>query len=402
MMRNFFIYGFIIFISFNLAFASQLHSEDEITIDLHQVSLVDALQLLAKSFQQNIIISPAVSGVISLHFHQVSAREAFATLLKSQELVKDHLGKTWLISPRAELVKLKENDIKSREIINEAAELVTRVFQIHYAKAEEIANVIQSNHVSLLSKRGQVHVDSRTNILCLQDTDEQMLKLNRVIQRLDVPVQQVLIEARLATVDHDFERELGIHFSVRNNESTNQHQYSLAVARLVDGSLLDIKLTALEKEGHGELISSPSLFTANQQTASIESGEEIPYQEVSRSGATSVAFKKAVLSLKVTPQVLPGHKVLLQLQVNQDRPSNRIVLGVPAISTRQMSTHILVKNGETVVLGGIYESNKEQGQQRLPFLGRIPLLGVLFQDTKKIEAKRELLIFVTPRIIDDP
>jgi type IV pilus assembly protein PilQ len=160
-----------------------------------------------------------------------------------------------------------------------------------------------------------------------------------------------------------------------------------------------VQLSALENEGHGELISSPSLFTANQQTASIESGEEIPYQEVSKSGATSVAFKKAVLSLKVTPQVMPDHQVMLELQVNQDKPSNRMVLGVPAISTRQMSTHILIKNGQTIVLGGIYESDKEAGQRRIPFLGKIPLVGLLFRHQNSVLRKRELLIFVTPKII---
>jgi type IV pilus assembly protein PilQ len=173
----------------------------------------------------------------------------------------------------------------------------------------------------------------------------------------------------------------------------------LSVLKLANGSFLDMQLAALENEGHGELISSPSLFTANQQTASIESGEEIPYQEVSKSGATGIVFKKAVLSLKVTPQIMPGNHVLLQLQVNQDKPNNRMVLGVPAISTRQISTHILVKSGQTVVLGGIYETNKEKGQQRIPFLGKIPIIGWLFGQRNVSENKRELLIFVTPKII---
>ena len=160
-----------------------------------------------------------------------------------------------------------------------------------------------------------------------------------------------------------------------------------------------MELSALENEGHGELISSPSLFTANQQTAFIESGEEIPYQEISRSGATGVAFKKAVLSLRVTPQVMPGNQVLLQLQINQDKPSNRVVLGVPAIATRQISTHILIKSGQTIVLGGIYEENKENQQQGIPFLCKIPLVGWLFKQQNVTHSKRELLIFVTPKVM---
>ncbi len=168
---------------------------------------------------------------------------------------------------------------------------------------------------------------------------------------------------------------------------------------LPDTSLLDIQLAALEQNGRGELISSPSLFTANQQTASIESGEEIPYQEATNSGATSVVFKKAVLSLKVTPHVLPDNKVLLHLRVTQDKPSQRDVLGVPAITTRQITTNILVQNGQTIVLGGIYESDRTYGEQGIPYLGKIPLVGMLFRQHNSQASKRQLLIFVTPNIV---
>ena len=181
----------------------------------------------------------------------------------------------------------------------------------------------------------------------------------------------------------------------------NGNHFSLAVARLANSPLLDAKLAALDSEGRGELISSPSLFTANQQSASIESGEEIPYQEVSRSGGTGIAFKKAVLSLKVTPQVMPNGKILLQLQVNQDKPSNRMVLGVPAINTRQISTSITVHDGQTIALGGIYELNKEYGEQRVPFLYKIPGVGMLFRQHNTLENKRELLIFIRPKLIKE-
>jgi len=212
-----------------------------------------------------------------------------------------------------------------------------------------------------------------------------------------VPVKQILIETRLATVDSDFERELGLHFSIQDPLTAQQSagHYSLAVARLADGALLDIKLSAMENAGRAELISNPSLFTANQQPASIEAGEEIPYQETSRNGATTTVFKKAVLSLKVTPQIMPDETVLLQLQVNQDKPSNKMVQGVPTISTRQIMTNVLIKNGQTVVLGGIYEMSSEQGEEKLP----IPLLDLLFREKNVKKRKRELLVFVTPRIM---
>ena len=223
-----------------------------------------------------------------------------------------------------------------------------------------------------------------------------------MLRQLDAPAQQITIEARLASVDNDFERELGLDFSVRSTSQPDAQtagRYSIAVAALPDGSVLDVKLAALENAGHAEIISSPSLFTSNHQSASIEAGEEVPYQEVSESGGTAVVFKKAVLGLKVTPQILPGNHVLLQLQINQDRPSSKMVLGMPVIRTRQINTSVLVKDGKTIVLGGIYETNHEEGQRRLPFLSQVPVLGWFFKEQNTLDTKRELLIFVTPRIM---
>lgn len=380
--------------------------EGSLAIDLQNVAVRDALHIFAKFLKQNIVISPHVSGVTSLHLHKMSKQEAFNLLLSSHDLAKTKLGNTWFIIPRAELMRRQHDEFKLQKMLEEASPLKTRVWQIRYAKADDIARILQESHHSLLSKRGRLRVDERTNSVCIQETDQHLSELQDVIKRLDISVQQVLIEARLASIDNDCERELGIDFSTRQNPDKTEEKgvrlrkrYSLAIAKLADGSLLDVQLAALEKAGHGELISSPSLFTANQQTASIESGEEIPYQEVSESGGTAVAFKKAVLSLKVTPQIMPGNKVLLQLQVNQDRPSNRIVLGVPAINTRQIMTHVLAENGQTIVLGGIYELNQEYAEQRLPFLGKIPLVGWLFKQQNVTGNKRELLIFVTPKII---
>lgn len=382
-------------------------SQDAISLDLQNVSIQDALHILAKFLHQNIVISPQVNGATSLHLHNMSGQEAFDLLLASRDLTKQNVGNTWFIAPRVMIAQRQQEEFKLQTTIDETAPLMTIVWQIRYAKADDVAHLLQDNSNSLLSKRGHVRVDARTNSICIQDTQEHVQAVQRVIKRLDIPVQQVLIEARLASVDHDYERGLGINFSVNaatgkasgQNVSAVPNRYSLAVANLADGSQLDVQLAALENEGRGELISSPSLFTANQQTASIESGEEIPYQEVSASGGTAIAFKKAVLSLKVTPQVMPDDKVLLQLQINQDRPSDHIVLGVPAISTRQIVTNVLVKNGQTIVLGGIYESDHENAEQRIPFLGKIPLVGWLFKQQNVTLTKRELLVFVTPRVI---
>lgn len=393
-----------------MLFASHLaFANNEFAIDLQDVSIRDALHLFSKFIHQNIIISPDVSNqMVTLHLRHLSYEEAFELLLSTHNLSKRFIGSTWYIAPRDIILKKQQEEIAMQTTLDESAPLLTRVWQIRYAKSEDVAKLLQESSHSMLSKRGHLNVDSRTNIICIQDTVFHLNEINHLIKKIDVQVPQVLIEARLASVDSDHECELGVNFSTKEKCANDVHmpgmiqtatRFSLAVLRLADGSFLDMQLSALEEAGHGELISSPSLFTTNQQTASIESGEEIPYQEVSRSGGTAVAFKKAVLSLKVTPQIMPGNKILLQLQVNQDKPSKRVVLGVPAINTRQIMTNVLVENGQTIVLGGIYESNQENAEHRIPFFGRIPIVGWLFKQRNVSDNKRELLIFVTPKII---
>ncbi len=364
-------------------------------LDLLNVNLPDALHLLAKTLNINMMLMPDVSGTVSLHLKNVSAERALELMLATHGLTKILQSNIWLIGPKEELLREQQANVKLQEATDAAAPLATMVWRIRYAKADTIAHLLQDNTGSLLSKRGLLHVDLRTNTIYARDIADHLQTIHHVIQQLDVPVQQVMIETKLVSIDSDYERQLGIHFSEGDNAVAAGH-YRFAVVKLPNHSVLDIELAALENEGHGELISSPRLFTANQQMASIESGEEIPYQEISVSGATGVAFKKAVLSLHVTPQVLPNNMVLLQLQINQDKPSQHMVQGVPAISTRQLSTHILAKNGQTVVLGGIFETVNGDSQQRIPILGKIPLVGLLFRQQNVLLNKRELLIFVTP------
>lgn len=401
-----------IFFIFLILLSSFTHANPKnTTLNLQNTPLSEAIRLLAQFLHLNVIVSPSVNGYITLNLENASPRQAFDMLLSAHGLAKSRQGNIWLIAPQEELIKRKQEEAKWREVSEDAAPLLTRVWQIQYAKVEDIVLAIQDERASFLSRRGRLRADARTNRLCIQESAGRMEEMHRVIRQLDVPVQQISIEARLVSVDSDVERELGIRFAVKprlldNNGTPSARgiaeeagQYSLALAKLADGSLLDVKLSALEKAGRAELISSPSLFTANQQPASIEAGEEVPYQEVSESGGTAVTFKKAVLGLKVTPQILPGGKVLLRLQINQDRPGHKMVQGVPTISTRQMMTSVLVKSGETVVLGGIYETNEENGQQRLPFISQVPLIGWLFRQQNTRHNKRELLIFVTPNII---
>ncbi len=374
------------------------------------MSIQDVLHLLVKAQNKNIIISPSIYGSTSLHVNNMSYKEAFDMVLAMHNLHTWKIKNTLFVGSRDEFFQQKETEKKIKMLEYEALPIVTRIWQIRYAKAVDIAHLLQDAKNTLVTKRGFVSVDARTNMLCVSDIEANMDAINKFITRLDIPVRQVLIEAHLASIDSDYERELGINFSVNSGQASDEAsphtseanpRYSLAVLNLPDGSRLNMQLSALERAGHGELISSPSLFTASQQMAVIESGEEIPYQESSSSGATSVTFKKAVLSLKVTPQIMPGNQILLQLQINQDKPSKRMVLGVPAINTRHITTNVQIKTGQTIVLGGIYEINHEQDERRIPFLANIPLIGWLFRQQDKLENKRELLIFVTPRIMNE-
>lgn len=382
-----------------------VHAEsDGMSLDLQNNSLSDTVRLLAKLLDRNVIVSPAVEGNVTLHLRHAKAANVFDILLDTYGLEALHRKNVWYVAPRDELIKRRQQEMKWQHLSDQTAVLLIETWQIHYGKAEEIARVLQDGKVSLLSARGRVRVDARTNIICVQDVPDRMAAIRQLIRKLDQPAQQVRIEARLASVDHDCERELGVDFAVQAKDANNivPGRYSVAVARLPDGSLLDVKLAALENMGRAELISSPSLYTANQQPAAIEAGEEVPYQEVSESGGTAVVFKKAVLSLKVTPQVLPGGYVLLQLRINQDRPGSRMVLGMPTISTRQILTSVLVKSGQTAVLGGIYENQDENAVRRIPLLGNVPVLGELFTLRASRQTKRQLLIFVTPKIMTQP
>lgn len=382
-----------------------------ITINIPVINLADAVRLLAGYADVNVIVSPEVQGTTSIDMKNAEPLQMLNTLLKTHQLEKSMQANVWMIAPRITMIKSDQEEAEWRQGLEAAAPLVSQAWKIRYARAIELAAVIQGDSASLLSERGHLSVDARSNQIFVRDTSERVAVVSRLIQRLDIPIQQVLVEARLVSMDQDAERLLGIDFTVRQQESqTNlppvinahpdlQGKYSIAIARLPDGSMLDVKLAALEQDGRAELISSPSLFTGSQQEASIEAGEEVPYQEVSESGGTAVAFKKAVLGLKVTPQVLPGGRVLLALKINQDRPAARMIQGVPAISTRQIVTNVQVKNGQTIVLGGIYETNHEQNQHGLPFLGNIPIIGLLFTQQSKRDQKRELLIFVTPKIM---
>lgn len=377
-----------------------------VSFNVKDMALVDAIRYLASFSGKNVVIAPEVTGRVSLQLQDAPADDIFSAFLQMHQLAKWQIGRTWYIAPQKLFIKQQEETAKWRAASEASQPLVEAVWKMRYASADDLAKIIQTSQASYLSKRGHVHVDARTNALCLQDTWQRIQKIRRLVRRLDVPVKQIMIDARLASVDKDIEKELGLTFALQaanqvleSSDNVLKNAYSVAVAKLANQNLLDVKLAALEQRGKAELISRPKLFTANQQSASIEAGEEVPYQEVSEGGGTATSFKKAVLGLKVTPQVLPGDKILLHIQLNQDRPSHRLVQGVPTISTRQIVTTVLVNNGETIVLGGIYESARDQGERRIPILSDLPWLGSLFTLKRDTESKRELLVFVTPGVM---
>lgn len=333
--------------------------------------------------------------------------------------------------------------------IEELAPLRSEYIQVNYAKAEDLAELLKSEDNSLLSERGNVTIDERTNTLLVQDTADKLAQIRGLVEKLDIPVRQVLIESRVVVANDDFSKDLGVRFGIANRAKSNPNAsgrtnsaiagnltgttdlinfdtlantdglnvnlpaspadgtaatFALAIAKLPFGNLLQLELSALQQEGRGEVISNPRVITANQKEAYIEQGTEIPYLTASSSGATTITFKKAVLSLKVTPQITPDDRVIMDLTVTQDTIGEFIVLSgssVPSIDTQEVTTQVLVDNGETVVLGGVYRREKRDESDRVPFFGDLPYVGFLFRQSTQLDEKQELLIFVTPKIIKD-
>jgi type IV pilus assembly protein PilQ len=413
----------------------KVFSGKRISLNFQNIQVRAVLQLLAEFTGTNMVISDSVTGDITLRLNNIPWDQALNIIMTTRGLGKRQMGDILLIAPSREIADREKSELQARQQYKKLAPLRAELLQINYAKAADIAVLLKDKNNSLLSERGTVSVDSRTNTIWIQDTSSQIEEVKELVKQLDIPVKQVLIEARVVLVNKDFEQDIGIRFGVSRpthlsgtlegaNELANgvsppevpipqrlnvdlaalpsvgtPATLGIALAKLGEGILLDLELSALESEGQGEVISSPRLITANQQAALIEAGEEIPYQEATSSGATAVAFKKAVLSLKVTPQITPDSKIILDLTINQDTPSAQRFNGVPAINTREIQTNVLVNNGQTIVLGGIYRQEKRNSMSRVPFLGSLPILGVFFRSKQAITEHEELLIFITPKII---
>jgi type IV pilus assembly protein PilQ len=431
------------------------YTGERLTLNFQDIDVRSVLQLLADTSGQNIVVSDSVAGNLTLRLQNVPWDQALDIVLRTKGLDKRRQDNVIIIGPTEELANREKAELAARREVQELSPVRSEFMQVNYAKVSDLAKLIKSGtgKDSMLSARGSLSIDDRTNTLLVQDTAEKLADIRRLVQALDVPVRQVLIEARIVIVNDTFERDLGARFgittaqqngnngllavtgngvgadtltgSAANNLSTgkpifpvtapildNRYQVNLPVANpagtigislLHGANLLDLELSAAQNEGRGEVISSPRVITANQKAATIMQGVEIPYQESASSGATTTQFKKAVLSLKVTPLITPDNRVILDLDVNDDSVGQLVQSAtggsVPSIDTREILTQVLVNDGQTVVLGGILETTKTTSTNKVPYLGDIPVLGHLFKTTTDINNKKELLIFITPKIL---
>lgn len=426
------------------ATASKQYQGKPISLNFQDIPVRTVLQLIADFNNLNLVTTDSVSGNITLRLDGVPWEQALDIILKVRGLDKRLDNNILLVAPAEEIAAREKQQLESRNQVADLAQLYTEYLQINYAKASEVAALLSSESTKLLSSRGAVSVDERTNVLVVKDTAEVISSIKRMLDILDIPVKQVVIEARMVTIDDGFDEALGVRWgvtkndghgnstsgSIEGNDSSGNNNggstitrptaddrmnvnlpvtnaagtLAFQVARLADGTLLDLELSALEKESKAEIIASPRVTTANQKPALIEQGTEIPYVESSSSGATSVTFKKAVLSLKVTPQITPDNRVILDLTVTQDTKGETVPTGTGdavSINAQSITTQVLVNNGETLVLGGIYQQTIKSDVTKVPLLGDIPGLGALFRKTTSENKKRELLIFVTPKIVTD-
>lgn len=428
------------------------YSGERLTLNFQDIDARAVLQLLADISGRNIVVSDTVQGNVTLRLQNVPWDQAMDIVLATKGLDMRENGNVIIVAPADEIAAREKADLESKQEIKELEPLFSEFVQVNYAKAADIAALIGSDN-ALLSARGTVAIDERTNTLLVKDTANNIADIRRLVTTLDIPVRQVLIESRIVVVNDDFARDLGIRwgftgvtdqgdnglvaisgngagtdtivqsglanlaagnplFPVTTPDLNDRYNVrlpvaspagSFALAVLDDDYLVDLELSAAQAEGNGEVISSPRVITANQKEAKITQGVEIPFQQAASSGASVVQFKEALLSLVVTPQITPDDRIIMDLIVTKDTigevVSDTFGGDIPSIDTREVVTQVLVDNGETVVLGGIYETERTEFQTKVPLLGDIPFVGNLFKNSRSVSNKSELLVFVTPKIL---
>ena len=417
---------------------------ERLSLNFQDIEVRSVLQLLADFTGLNLVVSDSVEGNLTLRLKNVPWDQAMDIILKTKGLDQRKAGNVILIAPTDEIAAREKLELEARAQVEELEPLRTEFIKVNYAKAVDMADLLKRADNAILSPRGSVSVDERTNTLLVKDINSSLANVRTLLGELDIAVRQVLIESRVVVANDDFSKELGVRFGVSNDshgagidtdgvtkvtsgtlggaqnlindnfslggEGLNVNlpvqnpagSFALALAKLPLGTLLEMELSAAQIEGRGEVVSSPRVITADSHTARIEQGVEIPYLELDDGDAT-LKFRKAVLSLEVTPQITPDDRVIMDLDVHKDTVGEQVSFGAglsaPSIDTREVQSQLLVDNGQTVVLGGIYETVQADQVTRVPFFSDIPILGNLFKTTSVIDDRTELLIFVTPKIL---
>lgn len=431
------------------------YTGDKLSLNFQNVEVRAVLQVIADFTGLNIITSDTVTGNLTLRLKDVPWDQALDIILQSRGLSMRKNGSVVWIAPSDELATKEKLELEAKQQILDLEPLRTETFHLRFQRAENFVKMLTEDKQRILSKRGSAVIDPRTNTLFIQDTPTKLEEIRSLINQVDVPVKQVMIESRIVEASDNFSKNLGARLGINDNagegfplssggrtravlggQLENAFDNTLQVPGTLSGSpvaptlnpnalninmaaaktggfnpgslavtlfrsgvgrFLNLELSALQADGRGKIISNPRVVTADQVEATIEQGTEIPYQQATSSGATSVSFKKASLSLKVKPQITPDDNVIMDLKVNKDSPDyQNITAGVPPISTKQITTQVLVENGGTVVIGGIYTQDESEKVAKVPLLGDIPVLGFLFKNTSKTDNKTELLILRSP------
>lgn len=429
------------------------YAGEKLSLNFQNIEVRSVLQVIADFTGLNIVASDTVTGNLTLRLKDVPWDQALDIIMQNKGLTMRKVGNVITVAPTAEVAAKDKAALEATKAIEDLEPLVTEVFRLKYQKAEDFKNILTgansggggAENNSILSKRGSAVWDPRTNTLFIQDTAKKLAEIQEIINKTDIPVRQVMIESRLVIADEKFGKSLGARFGIESGTTPGNNVLAIggdldntsavsrfsadgstvtqaastgglasnlpvtavgagsiafSLFRLPAGLLLNLELTALETDNRGKVVSSPRVTTADGQKAKIAQGTEIPYLEASSSGAATVSFKEAVLSLEVTPQITPDHKIIMDLDVRKE--SVGVVFNsVPSIDTQNVTTQVLVANGETAVLGGIYEQTQRNQVEKVPFFGDIPILGNAFKRRTRQDDKSELLIFITPKIMDE-
>jgi len=436
---------------------------EKLSLNFQDIEVRSVLQIIADFTELNLVASDTVSGSITLRLENVPWDQALAIVLKAKGLDKRQEGNVLMVAPAAEIAERERLQVEANKQLQELAPLRTEFIRIKYADAKELFELFdvrdgggggggggsgsddRTATDSILSERGSAIVDERTNTVILTDTEDKILEFKRLIEQIDIPIRQVLIEARIVIANTGFRKEIGTRLGLQGARTPGGDDFgfsgslegfvdpnnpidifnngvgeilvnssalgvdlgvtnpngSFAIELLTGNTFLDLELSALENEGTGEIISQPKVLTGDKQTAIIKTGTEIPFEESTSSGATSIEFKEAVLKLEVTPQITPDGRIIMDLIVSQDSVGDLLPSGEPVIDITSIETQVIVGDGQTLVLGGLFQMETIHQVEKVPLLGDIPYLGRLFRKNIDSIQKREILIFITPKIIDE-